>query len=215
MINLTKFPKPQILIDNEVSWTDALMGFVMVGQKIPSSIQGHYKHVEIKNSIKLETAGKCMYCESYITHVYPGDVEHIIPKSVFPSLTFNWENLSLACSICNNKKRDYYDPNLPLLNPYVDTVNEHVRLFGPLLMHINDSRRGEATLKIIQLNRHELRERRLEVLQEFQTLLDKYNRETLSGLKHILKQEIFDQISPDKEYSKLKHQYLMDSNIVL
>ena len=35
----------------------------------------------IKEQILKETHGKCVYCESKISHVCPGDIEHILPKN--------------------------------------------------------------------------------------------------------------------------------------
>ena len=62
--------------------------------------QNRYSRPEIKAELIAETKGKCAYCESKITHIYPGDIEHIIPKSIFPRLTFTWANLTLGCYWC-------------------------------------------------------------------------------------------------------------------
>ena len=55
--------------------------------------------------------GKCAYCESKITAIYNGDIEHFRPKGeikeVNPSkpgyfwLASEWENLLFACPFCN------------------------------------------------------------------------------------------------------------------
>lgn len=55
--------------------------------------------------------GKCAYCESKISAIYNGDIEHFRPKgkikSVNPSkpgyfwLASDWENLLFACPFCN------------------------------------------------------------------------------------------------------------------
>ena len=56
-----------------------------------------------------------------------GDIEHILPKckDARPDLYVEWSNLTLACEVCNRvNKRDYYNPNIPLVNPYEDNPNE-------------------------------------------------------------------------------------------
>jgi 5-methylcytosine-specific restriction endonuclease McrA len=49
----------------------------------------------------------CSYCETRI----PGtlDVEHAVPKALYPSFAVAWENLLLACGPCNVAKRDRPD----------------------------------------------------------------------------------------------------------
>ena len=63
--------------------------------------KGDYKHPDNKIALKNSTFGKCMYCESKITHIDYGDIEHIKPKSKYPTLKFTWSNLGFACTVCN------------------------------------------------------------------------------------------------------------------
>jgi uncharacterized protein (TIGR02646 family) len=46
--------------------------------------------------------GKCAYCESKITVVTYGAIEHFRPKSTHVDLNFTWENLLLSCDLCND-----------------------------------------------------------------------------------------------------------------
>lgn len=214
MIKRTKRPLPNVLSIYGTSWTKQLMTYVNAGQTIPVHVQGHYRHAEIKSEVKHETEEKCIYCESLITHQYPGDVEHIIPKSVYPRLTFTWNNLSFVCFWCNNNKKATLDKNCKLLNPYKDEVGDHLQAFGPMVFHINDSKRGELTWKMINLNRKELIERRADSLKEIQNLIDKYNRENVHGLKMILLNEIIENARTDKEFSMYKKQFLKDKGLI-
>ena len=63
-----------------------------------------YGHGKIKAALVAMFHGKCAYCESKITHVAYGDIEHFRPKSnlLYAHQIFEWENLLLSCSICNN-----------------------------------------------------------------------------------------------------------------
>lgn len=215
MIKLESLDKPQILVDRAFDWTKDLMSYIKKGLVIPPNIKNKYRHPQVKENVKLETKEKCVYCESKITHQYPGDIEHIVPKSVYPRLTFYWKNLTFVCSICNNRKRDYVAKNeAKLLNPYVDYIEDHLRFFGPLMINLEGSKRGEITWKKIDLNRGELIDRRCDKLKDLQNLIDKYNRETIAELKEILLNEIIEFSDADKEYSYACNCFLLDQNII-
>lgn len=214
MIKLIKRPKPQVLIDNGLQWTRELMQHIINGTIAPDYIKNRYRHGEIKREVILETKGKCAYCESHVTHQYPGDIEHIIPKAVYPRLTFSWSNLSFVCYWCNNHKRDAVDKSCKLLNPYNDEIDDHLRAFGPIILHVNNSKRGELTHREIKLNRSELIERRADSIKELQNLIDKYEGEPVGALKDILKQEIIESAAADKEFSFCLRQFLIDKSII-
>lgn len=44
----------------------------------------------------------CAFCESPLTDARNGDIEHKLPKSVFPTEALMWENLVHACKECNS-----------------------------------------------------------------------------------------------------------------
>ncbi|WP_109098533.1 HNH endonuclease [Aquimarina sp. AU58] len=215
MIQLKELAKPQVLVDNALNWTKTVMDYVNKGQKIPDSDKNKYNHIQVKNQIKLETKEKCAYCESQVTHQYPGDIEHIIPKAIYPRLTFNWSNLTFACYWCNNGKRNYVEKKeAKLINPYKDKISEHLSFFGPLLMHVNESKRGEITWKKIKLNRQELIDRRTEKIIDLQNLIDKYEREDVPALKAILLNEVIEFSNNEKEFSYMCICYLQDKKIL-
>jgi hypothetical protein len=54
-----------------------------------------------KPQLKLETGGKCAYCESPTDTVAHGDVEHFRPKSKYWWLAYCYDNYVYSCQICN------------------------------------------------------------------------------------------------------------------
>jgi uncharacterized protein (TIGR02646 family) len=66
--------------------------------------QGKYNHPKIKQALLDMFCEKCAYCESPITHVTYGNIEHFYPKAQYADKTFEWENMLLACDICNNAR---------------------------------------------------------------------------------------------------------------
>ena len=213
MIELKKTTKPQSLINNGDNWTNDLMTEYYNTGIVNKSKQNKYNKPDIKQAIISETKEKCAYCESKVTHIYPGDIEHIIPKAIYPRLTFNWNNLTLGCFWCNNKKRDFLSKECMLLNPYRDKTNEHLRAFGPIILHINSSKRGEITWRKLELNRPELRDKRLEKIEELQTLIDKFNAEDIIALKTLIENEILDFINRSEFSFSLKQFYDDNKNV--
>ena len=191
MIKLTKGPEPFTLKNNSATWTTELLSFKQKGLNIPDSLKNNYNQMDIKDALRVETNGHCMYCESPINHVSPEHIEHIKPKALdkFPELTFTWTNLGLACPVCNINKGDNYDPAMAFINPYAEEPKDFISVFGALLYHKAASERGEYTVGQLQLNRASLLERRKERLDLICGLLDKcINSKNLSLKKLMLNQ---------------------------
>jgi uncharacterized protein (TIGR02646 family) len=105
LISVTRSSQPAVLQKNAASWLSKL--------KAPSSApntpkeqlkkaQNKYRHAQIKDALVNMFHGKCAYCESKITVVTYGAIEHFYPKSKYVDLTFEWSNLLLSCDVCNN-----------------------------------------------------------------------------------------------------------------
>lgn len=88
--------------------------------KVSATTWNRYNNVEVKNALK-EMYGKphgglCCYCEQRVGHVAHEHIEHRQPKSLFPELTFDWENLHLVCPICNIAKGNEWDATHSILD---------------------------------------------------------------------------------------------------
>lgn len=88
---------------------------------------GIYSHREVKAALRAAQHGKCAFCESKVTHVSPGDVEHFRPKAGYRQkpnnplvqpgyywLAYEWSNLLFACPLCNQR---FKENHFPLANP--------------------------------------------------------------------------------------------------
>ena len=61
-----------------------------------------YGDKEVRKALKAMFHGKCAYCESRITTIYSGDIEHFRPKGGgYYWLAADWDNLLFACPFCN------------------------------------------------------------------------------------------------------------------
>ncbi len=211
MIKLKKAKKPQILVKNAQKWTQEYCQYISNNQKPPSQVANRYNEPSIKKALEEETHEKCAYCESKIKHVSYGDIEHILPKNknARPDLYVDWDNLTLSCEQCNRSgKRTYYDPNLPLINPYVDNPEQYLIDVGPLVMSLAGNNRGMMTENILKLNRASLVERRSERIKSVSALLHLWAEEKCLPLKQILENQLHEEYSDDKEYSSTVKSYL-------
>lgn len=64
-----------------------------------------------KPQLKIESSGKCAYCEADTAVVSHGDVEHFRPKSIYWWLAYTYDNYLFACQICNQV---YKSDNFPI-----------------------------------------------------------------------------------------------------
>lgn len=211
MRRLKKGKKPQILVDNEVLWTKEYCDCLNSGNKPCAEIATRYNDETIKSALEEETYGKCAYCESKMKHISYADIEHILPKNknARPDLYVSWSNLTLACEQCNRSgKRTYYDPNLPLINPYVDAPEQHFIDMGPIIMPIAGDDRAYVTKEILKLNRGALVERRQERIMSVEKLLNCWVMEKQPTMKSVLEEQLHNEYAADKEYSSTIKSYL-------
>lgn len=168
MIRLNKGPKPASLALEGEALTEA---FVANPKTTP------WKRQDVVAALEQETFGKCAYCESRVTAVAWTHVEHIRPKSKFPHLVVDWDNLTLACPRCNIYKSDYFDPELPLLNPYVDDVEHRLVFAFGVIRPLPGDASSEATVDLLRLYlRVDLVEQRRAAVMALELLVRNYRR---------------------------------------
>ncbi len=180
---------------------------------------------------------KCCFCESRITHIHYGNVEHFRPKAAFRQnkedqltkpgyfwLAYDWDNLFLACSACNQR----YKENLfPLINfesrvsnpdddilrektvfihPQFDEPEEHITFEEAFVRPKNNSERGKVSIQELGLERPDLYENRNEIFQAIDRLISIYKLiPSKIPEKIIAKSKVLAQI---KQMTSAEHQYL-------
>jgi uncharacterized protein (TIGR02646 family) len=158
-----------------------------------------YGHSSVKRALVAAQHSKCCFCESKTG--MDGDVEHYRPKAGFSQgkgqriegpgyywLAYEWSNLLLCCSICNQRfKRSLFplaDPSKrarshshdatleePLfINPAEQDPEEHISFRFEIPFPVGGSRTGKATIEALGLDREILNERRRDRLTHLQIL---------------------------------------------
>ena len=206
MIRLTKACEPRVLTDNRENWTREYLEAIETGG-MTDSRKFRYRHPDIKGSLRKETNDKCAYCESKISHVHPGETDHILPVSRRPDLCVAWSNLTYVCSECNRLKSDYYSETEPLVNPYDDDPSAHLNFFGPLVLHLDS--KGLRTTRQIGLSRPALLERKQERIEEINNLILKWRETRGHATRQFLRREIMRYAADDAEYAATIRAFLL------
>jgi uncharacterized protein (TIGR02646 family) len=126
MIKVNRGTAPASIVNNEVTWKAELTAAKAGGDKKAIELaEGRYRQSDVKDALELAFNDKCAYCESEITSVTYGHIEHYYPKSKYPSKAFSWGNLLLSCPRCNDQKHKGNEFPLkkqggPIVNPCSD-----------------------------------------------------------------------------------------------
>lgn len=212
MIALAKGREPAILVDNAVAWTETLISRFGAGKEPTTTERTRYRHRDIKRALVEELHGKCAYCESKLLHIHHGDAEHIVPKSLDFLRSFDWNNLTLACEICNQNKSDRDPEAEHILDPYQDDPSEHLTFVGALVL-ARGTDLGICSRRIFDLNRADLVERRKEKLEAVMNLLEMVLR---LDLPTVARQAIYDNLKATEtvasaQYSAMVLDALIDA----
>lgn len=153
-----------------------------------------YGHDDVKSALCAAQQGKCAFCESQITHIAYGTIEHFRPKGGFRQrasgplerpgyywLAFTWDNLLFACQLCNQRHKKN---QFPLLDPAQrarshrdDVSHEQPTFIDPaaedpaLSLSFRDevpfpkNKRGRTTIRALGLDRKPLQDKRKELLE--------------------------------------------------
>lgn len=208
MIGLAKGPAPSVLVANFADWTKVLVDKAAKNEVPTKTEKGRYGHSDIKAALVAETHGKCAYCESKLRHITYGDIEHIVPKSTDVHKWFEWENLTLACDVCNTLKSDYVGDHDTFIDPYKVDPEEHFWQLGPLVQPRPGSEAAAKTERLLDLNRAELVERRHERLKSLMRHLDVIQRTEDEDLRVILFEDFKKESASDREYAALARDIL-------
>lgn len=138
MIQITKKPEPQVLIDNKAAWTSNLLSLVAkYGSyaKIPDAQKktalAPYSHKDVIGALNSpDGSAKCIYCESYVRVTSYLNVEHLHPKSLYPNEAFEWQNLFVGCTCCNGKKLNFDTLKEPFINPQTEDPEDFLTFNG-------------------------------------------------------------------------------------
>lgn len=160
------------------------------GQKKFDFDSNVYAHKTVKAALRKAQHDKCCFCESKLTHISYGDVEHFRPKGGVRQksgdalgrpgyywLAYEWSNLFLSCQLCNQRykanlfplkkpanRAKSHDDNVATEEPkFIDPsedVGRYISFREDVIFAVDDNSRGKATIKALGLARVELNDMR-------------------------------------------------------
>lgn len=147
MIFIPRSQEPAVLQNKGKAEQQALCVAYDAGKREFKFDSAIYGNAAVKAALLKMQHDKCCFCESKISHISYGDVEHYRPKGGYKQieqdelqtpgyywLPYSWENLLLSCTLCNQQ----FKKNLfPLLDPQKRALNHHddIALEQPLLIN--------------------------------------------------------------------------------
>jgi uncharacterized protein (TIGR02646 family) len=173
MIKLNRGVEPDFLkLNKAVLWGELSLAVNKYGsyknipEKEKEKLVAHYRHRDVKKALVESSSGKCAFCECIPSEGGNVEVEHFLPKSIYPQSTFEWLNLLPSCRLCNGSKDDHDTGKEPILNPFdydpdlcfkYDLLNIRPK-DGP------DKEMAQRTIEVCGLNTGRLRRSRADIL---------------------------------------------------
>ncbi len=111
MIKIKRTPCPEVL---QLGLSPESKGEIETRRNIAGGARVFkmYADKAVRRALKTMSHGKCVYCESPITTIYSGDIEHFRPKGGgYYWLAADWENLLFACPFCNQTHTHEFNVN--------------------------------------------------------------------------------------------------------
>ena len=182
MIKIQKPAAPQVLVNNKATWTQNLLDAIdTYGEysKIPESeknrLLSHYRHKDIQDALFASSHHKCAFCECIPGESSHIEVEHFEPKSLYPDLAFEWDNLLPTCRRCNEEKSDADTRSNPIINPAIEDP-EQLLTYSFLrikpLAGSGQEHKAQQTIDVCNLNCERLYKARSELMKSITEYID-------------------------------------------
>ena len=217
---------------------------VQSGTKTFNFSSSIYNHPSVKEALILAQHKKCCFCERLIGN--DGDVEYFRPKSAYTQnkklerpgyywLAYDWENLYLCCSACNQRQKKNLFPiadtkkrahlhnnNIKLeqplfINPGKDEPSRHIGFRGEMPYAIRGNKKGKTTIENLGLDRNILNDIRLEHLQKMkiiyqliQVAVEDLDNQELQKLAQQAKENLEHAVSDQGEFAAAMRASLND-----
>jgi len=151
-----------------------------------------YAHKTVKAALRKTQHDKCCFCESKVTHISYGDVEHFRPKAGVRQkssdvlerpgyywLAYEWSNLFFSCQLCNQRfkgnlfplrnpagRAKSHDDNVAAEKPiFIDPsedVGKYISFREEVIVAVDNNARGKTTIEALGLDRVRLNNMRRE-----------------------------------------------------
>lgn len=187
MIRIYKCAPPAILDKKKTEWTNALLkaisdykGYKNIPNEIKQKLLAPYRNPDIQNALSDSSHGKCAFCESRPSESGYMEVEHLIPKSIYPEYAFEWDNLFPICRKCNGDKLAYDTVKNPVIDPSKDNPEELLTYANLVIKPVkgtHEEQKAKRTIRAYNLNSPRLYEVRAELLIALTEYIDEVSNQ--------------------------------------
>ena len=133
MIKIQRTTEPAVLAKHKARWRKNYLEAISAydtdnspqTKRNKENAENKYNHAKVREALKVMCFGKCAYCESHVLHIGYAHIEHYMPKTKYPALCFEWDNLLLGCARCNGAQ--FKGDKFPLANeggPFINPCDE-------------------------------------------------------------------------------------------
>ena len=153
MRHIERLPKPATLAEKEVEWQEKYEAKLAEN---PHARPDHskYAHKQIKDTLYSMSYGKCFYCESKLSGGNK-EVDHCVEVALDHGKAYDWDNLYLACTNCNDKLDNEAIPVKEALDPCRDSdevIKAAITFEREQICSVAASQKGLNTIKKFRLN---------------------------------------------------------------
>jgi len=164
-----------------------------------------YAHKTVKAALRKAQHDKCCFCESKVTHISYGDVEHFRPKAGVRQrsgtslerpgyywLAYEWSNLFFSCQLCNQRYKENLFPlkkpadrakshnddlhaEKPMFINPTEDVRKYISFREEVIFAVDDNPRGKATIRALGLDRDELNDMRRDCYDKLEIVYEVAN----------------------------------------
>lgn len=213
MRHIKRLPKPAILKEKQLEWQEKYDAKLAADPHARPD-NSKYAHKEIKDALYAMSYGKCFYCETRLSGGYK-EVDHFIEVSIDQGKAYEWENLYLSCSNCNDKLDHATIPVTEALDPCRDSdeeIQRNITYVDELISAVPGSQKGLETIKKFKLNNDLLDMRRgqwlrklLKTVADIERVMIEEGRKTVTDVE---RKALLRYMSPDQPYSLMCEVYL-------
>ena len=153
MRHIDRLPKPAILVGKESEWSEKYKA-KLEGDPKARPDNSKYAHKQIKDALYAMSYGKCFYCETRLLGENK-EVDHFVEVAIDPSKAYDWDNLYLACTNCNDKIDHNAIPVTDVLDPCKDSdeeIQRNITFVDELISPVAFSEKGLRTIKKYRLD---------------------------------------------------------------
>ena len=213
MRHIDRLPKPAILVEKESEWSEKYKA-KLEGDPKARPDNSKYAHKQIKDALYAMSYGKCFYCETRLLGENK-EVDHFVEVAIDPSKAYDWDNLYLACTNCNDKIDHNAIPVTDVLDPCKDSdedIQRNITFVDELISPVAFSEKGLRTIKKYRLDTELLDMKRGRwlngIMNEALSILKKMVEEGRKVATEEERNRMLRYMAPNQPYSLMSEVYI-------